>query len=368
MRMADWLTYTGIEQLQKMHRFYGCTSSNPHSKKDLICSLLQKLNHKQYVQDMLQEITENEYRFLQTLILDPSLAFTMEDLLAKGRSALIIEENPRNLVVRALQRGWIFPGYTVQSKFLYHVPSDFRQKAMQAFRRSFVEDMRGKPPSTYRAEENLLVQDLHHFLQYLRQEVVRLTNEGAIYRNQQKQILGLFYVPEEILLEKGPRFGFGRRYHCYPSRFSLLYDYTFYQGYFLEDPEGYLCLNENKIGNISITQEEAKELYRFWIRLYRRPIPHLPIILRWIGLLAYPDWFPVSSLWKIVSNWFSSYYYETEETLFQKVLRMLLHLGVIQWGEEEGVAFLRLTSSGNKWVNGISAFQIQEMEDEFLMF
>jgi hypothetical protein len=46
---------------------------------------------------------------------------------------------------------------------------------------------------------------------------------------------------------------------------------------------------------------------------------------------------------------------------------MLLHLGVIQFGEEEYEAYIRLTSSGAKWLIGMSAFQIKEMEDEFMI-
>lgn len=367
MRISDWLTYTGIDQLQKMHRFYGCTSTDPHSKKELICSLLQTLNRKDYYQKMLSELSVDEYRFLQTLVLDPSPAYTMEELLAKARMALMSEEKPRSLIVKALHRGWLFPGYTTQTQFLYHLPSDLRERVLQAFRAPYQEVRRVKPPRKYRQEEQLLVQDLSCFLQFLKREIVRLTHDGAIYKNQQKQLFQLFYVTEEVVKQKGPRFGFGRHYHLYPDRFSLLYDYAYYQKYFFENPEGYLCLNEEKSGNIANTQEEAKELYHFWIRLYRKPIPYLPIILRWIGLLAHPDWFPISTLWKVVQNWFVPYYYESEENLFQKIIRMLLHLGVIQFGEEEYEAYIRLTSSGAKWLIGMSAFQIKEMEDEFMI-
>lgn len=366
MRMADWLGYAGMEQLKKINRFYQIESEDTHSKKDLIVRILQNWNQKNFMTNMLSELSENEYRFFQILTLDTALSYTMEELLAKSKSVMGTEGNPRKLIVKALQRGWLFPGYTVQTQYLYHVPSDLREKAVQAFRKPFLEYGRVKPPAKYREEEDLLVRDLQKFLQFIEQEEVKLSNRGAIYKNQQKQLFELFYVSDKTIINKGPRFGFGRRYYAYPDRFSLLYDYAFYQGYFFEDPEGYLCLNEQKTGNISYTQEESEKLYRFWIRLYRRPIPHLPLILRWIGLLANPDWFPVSQLWKTVAPWFSPYYYETEENLFQKVLKMLLHLGAIQFGEERGEAFVRLTSSGRRWIIGISAFQIKKMEDEFI--
>ncbi|RAL21072.1 hypothetical protein [Thermoflavimicrobium daqui] len=366
MRMADWLTYTDIEQLKKLNQYYGFTADR-HSKHDLICSLLRHVHQKNALQKMVDQLSPSEYRFLQLLILDPSPSFTMEELMAKGRAALNGEDGePRSFVVNALKKGWLFPGYSLQTQFLYHIPSDTREKMVELLLEPY-QKFRTDQPAFYRDEEMQMVHDLIHFLDFLRKEIVRITHDGAIYKQQQRQLFQTFYIKEEPLVHKGPRFGFGRRYHLYPDRFSLIYDYAFYEGFFVEE-DGYLCLTESGSGKITktIDENEAKNLYRFWIRLYRKPIYHLPILIRWIGLLAHPGWFPLHQAYEIIRPWIKSFYYETEESLFQKMIQMLVHLGVIRLGSEDSQSFITLTQVGVKWMHGISAFREKVIEDGFI--
>ncbi|SFJ58777.1 hypothetical protein [Thermoflavimicrobium dichotomicum] len=366
MRMADWLTYTDIEQLKRLNQYYGC-QADEHSKHDLICSLLRHIHQKSLLQKIINELTPAEYRFLQLLVLDNHPSFTMEELLAKGRAALNGEPGePRSFVVGALKKGWLFPGYSLQTQYLYHVPFDTREKMIELLLEPYQQERR-EQPSFYRDEEMQIVYDLYHFLEFIKKEVVRLTHDGAIYKQQQRQLFQSFFITEEPISEKGPRFGFGRRYHLYPDRFSLIYDYAYYQGYFAEE-DGYLSLSETGFGKITrtIDENEAKNLYRFWIRLYRKPIHHLPILIRWIGLLAHPGWFPLDRLYSILKPWLTPFYYETPESLFQKMMRMLCHLGVVRLGNEDGRNFVSLTQAGCKWMHGISAFREKVIEDGFI--
>jgi hypothetical protein len=368
MRLADWLTYTDIEQLQRLNRYYNCKPASFHSKKDLIYALLERIVHPNHVQTMMEQMPEEELRFLQLVILDPSPAYTMEELVARGRAALQGKEGePRSLIAEAIKKGWLFPGYTQQTRFLYHVPDDTRQQMIAALIAPYQRKGKEEPPSYIRNEENLLVHDLSLFLRFLEREIVRMTQDGAIYRQQQRQILESFAVREQPLTNKGPRFGFGRKYHLYPDRFSLLYDYAFYYQYFFESEEGELRLTEEGKGKIHNQDElqEGKQMYRFWLRLYRRPIPHLPVLVRWIGLLSSNQWFPADTLFPVLQSWIQPFYYETRETLFQKILQLMLHLGVIQIGKENNDLFLRLTASGQNWITGVSAFREKAIEEEY---
>ncbi len=367
MRTVDWLTYTGIEHLKKLNQFYGCEMENQHSKHELICSLLRQMGQKKTIKKMMEQLSPAEHRFLQLLVLDHSPAFSMEELLVKARAAQKNEEEqPRTYVVNAIKKGWLFPGYSLQTQNLYHVPSDLREQIIALLREPY-KKFQAPQPSVFRDEGFQMVYDLHHFLDFLSREIVRLTNDGAIYKQQQRQLFQNFFIQEKPLQSKGPRFGFGRRYHLYPDRFSLIYDYGFYQEYFIEQ-DGYICLSESGFGKINktIDEIEAKNLYRFWIRLYRKPINHLPIIIRWIGLLAHPGWFPLDELYNVVKSWLSPFYYETEESLYRKVLQMLCHLGVIRLGSEAGRSFVSLTKTGVKWMLGVSVFREQAIEDEFI--
>lgn len=369
MRMADWLSYTDIDQLKRLGQYYGCLEENTHSKRVLICSLLQRMGKKNTLKEQMRSLTEAEHRFLQLIVLDQSPAFTAEELLAKGRAALDGEEgHPRQLMVDALKRGWLFPGYTHQTHHLYHMPSDTREQLIELLTEPFRSkgSVLMRPPSIYRDEQNQMVADLHHFLYFLQKEIVRLTVDGSIYRQQQKQMFKSFFIPEEPLKGKGPRFGFGRRYHLYPDRFSLLYDYAYYQGYIMEDEEGYLCLTEHGSGKLKDKEDEGKQMVRFWIRLYRKPIPQLPVIVRWLVLLAHPGWLDTKTAYQAVEPWLKPYYYESKENLFHKIVQMLVHLGVLKIGSEEGTSYVSLSESGIKWMRGIAAFREQTIEEGFL--
>jgi hypothetical protein len=369
MRMADWLTYTSMEQLRQLNLTYHGEELVTHSKHDLIRSLLPKLCGRGNYQTQLTQLRDSEYRFLQLLIFDTSSSFTMEELIAKGRAALCRESaEPRTLVVKAIKKGWLFQGYSHQTQYLYHVPTDTKKLIQNCLLDSYGEFAMVRPPSCYRDEEQQIIRDLQYFLQFLRKHVVRTTEGGAIYRNQLRQLIDTFVVSEDLVAGKGPRFGFGRSYHLYPDRFSLIYDFAFYHGYFTEDPEGYLRLSEQNFGKVTITdrEEQVYSLYRFWIRLYKRPIPNLPIILKWIGSLAQLGWFPVATVFEVVSPWLIPFYYETEDTLFHRLINMLVHLGVIRVGEEAGLSYLTLTSLGVRTVIDVSAFREKEIEDAFV--
>ncbi|MGA9175028.1 MAG: hypothetical protein WBZ33_13780 [Thermoactinomyces sp.] len=369
MRMADWLTYADIEHLKQMNRYYGCQSQVSHSKRDLICSLLQIMGKKNYMKEIILNLPPAERHFLEQVVLDQSASFTMEELFAKGRAALRGEEGePRTLIVSALKRGWLFPGYSHQTQYLYHVPSDTRNQVMEILAEPYRrrENVLETPPSFYRDESGQMVADLYHFLDFLGKEIVRITASGSMYKQQQKQLFKTFFIEEKPLEHKGPRFGFGRCYHLYPDRFSFLYDYAFYQGYFIEDEEGYLCLTDTGSGKLKTKEDQGKQMLRFWLRLYRKPIPHLPMVVRWFTLLGHPGWIRTETVYQAVEPWLSHYFYETKESLFQKVMQMLVHLGVLTIGWEEEDAYVSLTASGIKWLRGIAAFREQPIEDGFI--
>lgn len=366
MRIADWLTYTGIEQLKELNRFYGLTP-NHHSKHDLICTLLGQISQKTKLQQMIQELSTPDYRFLQLILLDHDVAYTIEELLGRARMALSEEEDlPRSLVVRAIKRGWLFPGFSSQNQDLYHVPTDLRIKLIELMTAPFRKDILHDEPDHYRNEMNLLWHDLIQFLSFTQREIVRLTQDGAIFRQLQKKLFQTFAVVTNPLDKRGPRFGFGRSYHLYPSRFSLLYDYAYYQGYIEENKNGILCLTKKGQGKCTDTSEpQSQEIYQFWIRLYRRPIEGLPIMLRWIGLLAQKRWISLTQINRAIRPWITPYYNETEDSLFQKLIQMLLHLGVIQFGKKHDQYYIHLTEHGEKWMRVISGFDERAIEKDF---
>lgn len=369
MRMADWLTYTDIEQLKALNRFYGL-SPNHHSKQDLICTLLNQISQKNKLKQMVDQLSPAENRFLQLILLDHHVGYSIEELLARGKMAIQDETcTPRSLIVGAIKRGWLFPGISVRNHDLCHIPTDLRKELIELMIAPYMRDgLEDEQLDTYRNEMNLLWDDLICFLRFIRQELVRLTQDGAIYKQLQKKLFQTFSVMEEPLTKKGYRFGFGRSYHLYPDRFALLYDYAYYQGYIEENKNGILCLTQKGQGKCTDTSKTPQELYRFWIRLYRRPIEGLPIVLRWIGVLTKSKWISLAQIYLAVRPWLKRYYNETEESLFRKIIQMLLHLGVIQLGKKNGQSYLKLTEHGKQWMKVVSVFDEQAMEKDFYKY
>ncbi len=74
-------------------------------------------------------------------------------------------------------------------------------------------------------------------------------------------------------------------------------------------------------------------MYRFWLRLYRKPIPRIAVIVKWIDLLAQGGWYRSQEVKKVVGDWLNTYYYETGENLFKRILQLMLHLGLVRIGE-----------------------------------
>ncbi|GGA38647.1 hypothetical protein GCM10007416_09490 [Kroppenstedtia guangzhouensis] len=369
MNFADLLTYADIDHLKRMASHYGCGRES-HSKNGLITSLLYHLGGSSRLQGELDSLTPAQFRFLQQLCFDSRQLFSREDLLSKGRAAIDDEEEtPRDLLIIGLRKGWVFPDVTGRNRTLFEVPEDLRQRYLRLFAQMYRGQKEVSEPAVYRNEEGLLAEDLHSFLLFLAQQEVRLTREGAIYRQQQRQILKTLHVEEEPVEGKGWRFGFGRRYHQYPDRFSLLYDYAYYKGYILEEEtEGVLRLSALGLGKIHNNDgDEGREMYRFWLRLYRKPIPRIALIVKWIDLLAEGGWYLSREVEKVVGDWLDSYYYETGEDLFKRTLKLMLHLGLIRIGETpSGEQVVRMNVTGHRWVSGVSGFADKELDVKYL--
>lgn len=369
MNLADLLTYADIDHLKRMADHYGC-EQNMHSKNGLISSLLHHMGRSSRFKGEMDVLDPKEFRFLQQLCLDSRHVFSWEELMGKGRAALGDDQgHPRRLVTVGFKKGWLFPGISHRDKSLYQVPLDLRQRFLKALSDRYVGSGSLLEPVVCRNEEGILEEDLLQFLLFLSQNEVHLTSEGGIYRQQQRQILKKLHVLEEPVDRKGWRFGFGRRYHQYPDRFSLLYDYAYYKGYLWED-EVFSQLRLTETG-AKVLQEgqiqEIREIYRFWLRLYKKPIPHLTVVCKWVNLLAQGRWEKDDRIEEAVQGWLQPYYYETESDVFLRITKMMLHLGLIQIGKDsEGCRLLQMNRTGHLLVSGEDTFSQKDLESRYL--
>ncbi|MDF2726203.1 MAG: hypothetical protein K0Q59_5881 [Paenibacillus sp.] len=82
-------------------------------------------------------------------------------------------------------------------------------------------------------------------------------------------------------------------------------------------------------------RDDLSQMYRFWLKLYKGPIPNLQSIVLWFRKLA-TDWVTADSLAAALCPLIKPFYYDTPESIFeQRILQMMMHLGLVRVGEDE---------------------------------
>ncbi|MGG6309565.1 DUF5302 domain-containing protein [Paenibacillus macerans] len=340
MNLADMLTYADIGQLSRIADHYECQCSG-HSKHELIQSILQTIGRRDFIERHVSGMSLEDLRFLNTLLFDGRRQFSLEELVACAQGSRFTEdakerESPREMIARFRQRGWLFNGTTQHTRYLFEVPEDLKRRFREALERRFAAEVKAAvaEPPMYREEPDMMSADLLLLLQYVSRNEIPLNSEGIMYRRNQMQIMESLHVSES-LVGKGWRFGYGRRFKDYPNRFALLYDYA-YHSRLLQESNNQLELTET--GKACLTEgrrEPMIQLVRFWLRIYKGPIPNLLSLVYWTERCS-KDWVTVSSLFGRVETLIKPFYYDTPASIFEeRILQMMLHLGMVRLGEDE---------------------------------
>jgi hypothetical protein len=358
MNLAEMLCYADIHQLNRIAKSYQCECDG-HSKNELIQSILSRILRKESFLQQMDTLEREDVQFLQSLLFDPQDRFSIEELMARANHTLFQgdeDRSPREMITNLVQKGWLFPGISHQTRALYQIPADVKKKVEDALRQQIQKRLPQAPePPIYRDEEGLLIEDIRTFLTYISKNDVLLTGEGNIYKRQQQSILDKFHVREEPIRHRGWRFGYGRRFKEYPDRFSFIYDYCYYTGDIVESDlrldmtaSGLVKLNEGKL-------EDPSAVYRFWLRLYRGPIRNLQPLVRLIEFGS-SRWVKLGDLQQVLLPYIKEYYYDDRQAIIDKrMIPMLLHLGILKVGQdEEGQTVVCLTRNGSNIIQGIA--------------
>lgn len=364
MNLAEILVFTDIRQLHQIANHYGC-ECNPHSKNELITTLLGSLRHKHTIRQEMEQLSSTEVHFLLLLFLDKRTLFSLEDLIAKAGVALDAgkerkQDESRKYIASALKRGWIYPA---KSKLIgqYQIPFDIREPYLQAWLKSWNGDSeeRLREPSAYRDEGSALCDDIYQFLQFLQREPIPLTADGGMYKRYQTQLFQFLHVTEEPLLPQKWRFGYGLHFDLYPDRFSLLYDYCYYQ-HWIEESEGKLMISEKgeEILKSQYSDHTYHDLIRFWLRLYKRAVPNLPMVVQLIPLMTAGTWVSQTILVKTLLPWIKSFYYDDATNILTcRVLKMMVHLGLLKVGQSDDQEWMYTTTyASQNWFKRYNGF------------
>ncbi|MCD9021180.1 hypothetical protein [Cohnella silvisoli] len=391
MNLADMLCYADIAELTRIAETYDCTCSS-NSKNDLIQTILTTVQRREVMESRVGEMTGNDLRFLNSLMFENRSAYSLEELKARalGGEPIKVEqtaiskaeipalktagsrsrkgkntapppppgpdESARLAISRLKKFGWLFNGFSQQTRYLYQVPEDVKTRLREVLEKRYRSSLVfTEEPPAYRDERSLIMDDIVHFLRYVRDNEIAVTADGVMYKRQIAQALELFSVNETIPNRGGWRFGYGRHFRDYPDRFSLLYDFACHQGYIVEEPERLTLTVEGRRLADGLENPDPTKLYRFWLRLYKGPIPNLTTLTQWVMRLS-SDWVTVDSLYQILQPLVRSYYYDTQRDILERrVLVMLMHLGIVRWGEmTDGVSVIRITPQGVMLISGNS--------------
>jgi len=390
MKLAEMLGYADIDQLNRIADQYQL-QCNTHSKNELIQSILAAIQRKEAVKRQLSELSLSERRFLSTLLFDSRYAFSQEELVARvqqgrfdeeERSGLVTETaagrkrataqsktskrktsktaaasppGPRSTIVKFKQAGWLFNGVSGASRYLFHVPTDLRERFRAEMSTAMREHLQYiDEPDGFRDEQQLLAEDVLTLLRYVRQHEPALTAEGFMYKRSILQLLEAMHILEEPPARGAWRFGYGRRMKDYPNRLSFVYDYAYYQQLLVEDGQQLRISPQGETMLASRALPEPTELYRFWLRLYKGAVPNILTLANWVHDLA-DRWVTTASLAEQLLPYIKPFYYDSAvDVLEKRVLGMMMHLGLLRIGEhrEQG-SVVRMTPVGHAVVAGV---------------
>lgn len=359
MNLADMLSYADIHELSRIARNYECECSS-HSKNELIQSILSTVGRKDVFESLVTGLDTEDIRFLNSLLFDRRQTFSMEELMARANLTREREDgqeewNPREIITRFKQRGWLFSGYSQQTKYLFQVPDDLKNRFTETLTRVFARKLvyAEETPRVYRDEENMLADDAAAFLRLLSKESLPLNPEGFIYKKKLQMTMDSLAVAEEPVGKTAWRFGYGRRYREYPIRFSFLYDYCYYHG-LIEENGTQLQLTPAGAAAVAEGRKEAvTDLYAFWLRLYRGPVPNLHSLAHWLNRLA-GRWVTAESLSQVTIPLIKPYYYDTPKDIWEdRLLPMLMHLGILRIGADDAFgSVVQVSKLGGSVISG----------------
>ncbi|MFX3633469.1 MAG: hypothetical protein ACE3L7_24270 [Candidatus Pristimantibacillus sp.] len=383
MNLSDMLGFADIDQLSRIASVYQC-ECNGHSKNDLIQSILSTVSRNDVFEAQISNMKIEELRFLNSLLFETRDSFSLEELIArvqqskfgelepKAEPEKVVkpkrskkkqadaqatkESGPREMIARFKHQGWLFNGLSGPNRYLFQVPNDLRTRFRTTLKRKFAAELHyTDEPHMYRDEQQLLQDDIYQLLHFVYHNEIQLAADGSMYKRFSQQILERLAVREELPGKGEWRFGYGRHFHHYPNRMSLLFDYCSYMKYFSENN---LVLSLTTSGQERLSAKPGNELellYKFWLKLYKGPISNVLALSHWMNSLA-EQWVTVESLRTVLIPLIKPFYYDNANMVFeQRLIGMMVHLGLLRLGEHQVHGpVVRMTKAGRAVISGVS--------------
>lgn len=364
MRFADLLAYADIDDLNRIALTYRCRCDG-HSKNELIQGILSRVFRDDEIAHQYADLDDDERRFVWALLAEGRSCFTLEELLAKARQAGA-DGSGRQCVAALLKRGWLFRGVTRSTRHGFVFPTDVKERLFRYLERDIRQAVPlAGPPEVVRDERGLLLDDLYTWLRFVAETPIRLTAEGILHRQQQHRLFQQFAVMEDPVDRASTAVSRSRSEH-YPRRFAFLYDFTVYIG-FVAEGEGPFGLSLTEQGERLLREgtdlDLGRELFRFWVRTTKHPIPALPQLLVFLYLACRDGWAREDDLLaRLSSDVTGDLFANPASALRNEVLPMGLHLGMLVSGlASNGNRLWTFTPLGIAWVGERVGFAEQSI-------
>jgi len=355
MRLSDVLNSSDIDTLRRIAESYKFDCSRS-SKNALMQEIMSHFHNRSFLARAFAEIKEQTFRdAVSHLMLDNRQEFSREEVLAMVKRAAgdLQEGADQKWMQRLLGEGWLFRLHAKGGRQFYFIPDDLRRSVRDHLAATLREQVvtAAQPPIVYRDEQTALARDAVVFLQYIGKHDVRITKDGTILKRRQQELFALLEIQEEALGRVQWRFGFGRRFHDYPDRFALLYDYCYARGLIVETEGGALVPGDGADAWCKQPEKERlQDLFRYWRLLYRRPIPRLKLCIATLAQAAKDAWVHVDSMNHLLSAYVQDYYYEKAQTVMEyRIYNMLVHLGLLAFGQlADSTSVIKVTALGRE--------------------
>jgi hypothetical protein len=331
MRIADCVVNADVRILQAIARRHQLHCPL-YSKHELIQAILYAFQSPTFVETKLRESKQWEHPAWMRIAFSPNIKFPSEEVYA-----LFQVQGFRDVAFQeVLSEGWIYPVCGRFGETFFAIPSELQMPMRHAivdFLRSKLSYREDDPP-VFHEEELCIIRDLSVFLAYVRNHEVLLTTTGSMYKRSVLKLLELFEIAED-LPEETWRFGYGRRFHDYPDRLALIYDFAYHHGLIVEENGGKLCTTSAADAWESIPpKERQRRIFQFYIRVYRRPLPRLPLIVKVLIDVA-ETWVTSDTVLDALRPYVQSFHYDTVEDVWERrIVKMLRHLGVLRVAEK----------------------------------
>jgi hypothetical protein len=352
MKLADYLLNQGMKELKDMSEFYSC-NCNRNSKMEMVQSLHNCIlyDHPFPADKRASRSVEHDvWTFMTYLLYQKHVSFSPEELRVKAervRGWLNLKSKPETWLTQLLKRGWLL-NVRNRTETRLECPADVQQELRKQLGSYWLRQV-GKEHTCselcpgrewiVQDERGTIEQDLWNWLSFLNGFAVPLTRDGGMHKRFFEKLMRRMQVPEKAVDAKSWRFGYGRRFPQYPDRFALLYDFSFQQGW-IGESSGHVALTplgEDLLDTGSKDEERVRiengvrhQLYRFYVRSYRKPVPSLSFLCEWLQDVFLKQWISVPALYRVAGPWLPNYYFDDERTVFERrILGMLQHLGYI---------------------------------------